>query len=691
MNNKMKRKGNRNQKCQRNQNGLIPNQNREPKFYTKVKLSIYKIDLSETSQEEFIYRATEYYYNELIYKKYFEIGELFSLNKNSSYKEITKINNLLDELNINEKGSPRIIFFQSPPMIGMSYIIKYFNNNNFKFFLWNNSYGNDNKRKYIKYLEKYDINSNEYKDGSILMQYQEMKEFIEENIITNKNDNNTIFIVLKNLPYDLFIMSLKENKYTSNFIKNWKSTILLFYELINNILNKSEYSNIKLIFFTDDKEIDEFELKTIFPNKIIEHPLTKIVICNPIPQRKLHDIIRSFLDILRPSIFEEDEYKNLIESIYLEFGSNIQQIFDFLILEINTRYYLKINKYINNNKANNYIYQTKPLTQKGKYIIQEYKENHNKSNNKINNNNKNSKINNFQIKKEQQLDHDLFRLLGKLLYNKRYVRQKKAILKLKKEEFGDNYETPRYYDINELINDIPISNNSFNDLLIYNTIEHFNDIEEYSSICELFSFTDTIDTLEAFIYDKNNQYFYNNSNIKTYLNCLGVTTFNMSQYNTGKNYKFNSSTSEKGLMTIKKPDIKINKYVNKFDNKDFFKSCEYFPCLISLNIKCFYKEGFYDFYKLNNLPEINIDEKMNLENKRDGLDIHYYLKKKEKKKFLEEEKVQSKINNKKIRNNNNKSSPKNIMMRNIPEEDRIAMENMLNGNDEDDEELSFED
>ena len=296
----------------------------------------------------------------------------------------------------------------------------------------------------------------------------------------------------------------------------------------------------------------------------------------------------------------------------------------------------------------------------------------------------------FQIKKEQQLDHDLFRLLGKLLYNKRYVRQKKAILKLKKEEFGDNYETPRYYDINELINDIPISNNSFNDLLIYNTIEHFNDIEEYSSICELFSFTDTIDTLEAFIYDKNNQYFYNNSNIKTYLNCLGVTTFNMSQYNTGKNYKFNSSTSEKGLMTIKKPDIKINKYVNKFDNKDFFKSCEYFPCLISLNIKCFYKEGFYDFYKLNNLPGINIDEKMNLENKRDGLDIHYYLKKKEKKKFLEEEKVESKINNKKMRNNN-KSSPKNIMMRNIPEEDRIAMENMLNGNDEDDEELSFED
>ena len=36
-----------------------------------------------------------------------------------------------------------------------------------------------------------------------------------------------------------------------------------------------------------------------------------------------------------------------------------------------------------------------------------------------NNSKNNISIKNYQIRKEQQLDHDLFRILGKLLYNKR--------------------------------------------------------------------------------------------------------------------------------------------------------------------------------------------------------------------------------------------------------------------------------
>ena len=668
-----RRKQNRNQK---NKNYLV----REPQFYTKTRLSPFKIDLDsyEKSLDKFIYIASEYYYDELIYKKYFESGELFSLNKNSSYKDITKINILLEELKKNEKESPRVIFFQSPPMIGMSYIIKYFNRNNFKFFEWNNSYGNDNKNKYAKYFDKGDIYSNAFKDGSILMQFQQMKEKIDNNKCAN--NNNTFFIVFKNIPYDLFIMSLKESKYSANFINNWKSTVLLLYELINNILNKNEYSNIKLIFFTDDKEIDEFELKTIFPNKIIEHPLTKVIICNPIPQRKLCDIIRHFLSIFMQSVFDEIKIKNMIESIYLEFGSNIQQILDFLILEINRTYFLNNNKN-NKYKTNNNIYQDKPLTQKSKDIIQKFFESHNKSNIKSNNDNSKN-IKNFQIKKEQQLDHDLFRLLGKLLYNKRYVRKKNAIEKLKKEEFIDNFETPRYYNINELINNIPISNNSFNDLLIYNTIEHFNDIEEYSNTLELYSFTDTLDNFESFLYDKSAQYFHNNSYMKTYLNCLGVTTFNMSQYNTGKKYKFNPMISDKGFMTIKKPEIKIDKYANKFSDISFYKSCEYYPCLISLNIKSFYKEGFFDFYKKIFGDNNSTNNKRNLdENNKNNIQI--YFKKKEKKKLFEENEDENTNNkNEIIKDKENFSSPKSIQMRNIPEEDRKAMETMFNDDDD---------
>ena len=667
-------------KNQKNQN--IYNQNKEPKYYTKLKFYSYKIDLTENSPEEFIYFAKKYYYDDLIYRKYFEIGELFSFNKNSSYKEITKINILLDELNKNEEGSPRAIFFQSPPMIGMSYIIKYFNNKYFKFFVWNNSYGNDNKRHYAKYFEKDDINSNEYKDGSILMQYQKLKEIIEEHI-NNRKNNIPLFIVLRNLPYDLFIMSLKDNLFTVNFVKNWKSTIILLYDLIYTILSTENYSNIKLIFFTDDKEIDEFELKTIFPNKIIDHPLTKIIICNPIPQRKICDILRNFLGILSPPIFDENNYKNIIESIYLEYGSNIQQIFDYLIMEINTKYYLPISKY-NKNKKNYQSFQIRPLSQKGKSKIQEYVENQHKSNMKTNCYNNNSNRN-FQIKKEKQLDHDLFRLLGKLLYNKRYVKEKNAIMKLKKEEFIDNYETPRYYDINELISDIPISNNSFNDLLIYNTIEHFNDVKEYSDILELYSFTDDIDNFDAFIFDKNNQYYSNNSYMKTYLNCLGVTTFNLSQYNTGVKYKFNSAITDKGLMTIKKPEIKINKYMNKFNDIPFFKSCEFFPCLIPLNIKSFYKEGFYDFYKLDLRMNKGEEIASKINEDKNG-NIKYYLKKKEKKKFLEENEEEIE------KNKEDGNSPKIIKMRNYPEEDRIAMEKLYNGNDlSDDEEDIIED
>ena len=677
-----RRKQNRNQK---NKSYLV----REPQFYTKTRLSPFKIDLDsyEKSLDKFIYIASEYYYDELIYKKYFEIRKLFSLNKKSTYKDITKINILLEELKKNEKESPRVIFFQSPPMIGMSYIIKYFNRNNFKFFEWNNSYGNDNKNKYAKYFDKGDIYSNAFKDGSILMQFQQMKEKIDNNKCAN--NNNTFFIVFKNIPYDLFIMSLKESKYSANFINNWKSTVLLLYELINNILNKNEYSNIKLIFFTDDKEIDEFELKTIFPNKIIEHSLTKIIICNPIPQRKLYDIIRSFIGVFEPQIFDEKNIKNIIESIYLEFGSNIQQILNYLILEINSRFYLNNNKH-SRNKVNNNAYQIRPLTQRGKDKIQEYIESQNKCNMKSNNDNNNydKSIKNFQVKKEQQLDHDLFRLLGKLLYNKRYVRNKNAIEKLKKEEFINNYETPRYYNINELINDIPISNNSFNDLLIYNSIEHFNDIEEYSNTFELYSFTDTLDNFDAFLYDKYNQFFDNNSYMKTYLNCLGVTTFNMSQYNRGKNYKFNSSLSDKGFMTIKKLDIKINKYANKFSDISFYKSCEYYPSLISLNIQCFYKEGFNDFYKLNfGNNALDKKNKRKICDNENNNNIHIYLKQKEKKKFLEENVEENRINNDKINDKENSNdSPKSIQMRNIPEEDRKAMENMFNENDESDEE-----
>ena len=681
---KGKKKPQRNQKNQRNPGNFINCNNNEPKFLTKMRLYSYKINLAETSVEKFNLLAQKFFFENLIYEKFFATGELFSLNKNSSYNGITKINILLDELKKNEENSPRVIFFQSPPMIGMFNIIKYLKKNNFHIYIWNNSYGGENKNQYYKYIKKDERNCPIYKDGSIYMEYQKMKKFIENSSINSNNDNDTYFVILRNLPYDLFKMSLKQNNYTINFIKNWKPIILLFFDLIKAILTSKNYENIKLIFFTDDKEIDEFELRTIFPKEIIEHCLTYKIICNPIAQRKISDILNNFFDILTPSIFEENSCQNIIESIYLEFGSNIQQIFNYLIMEINRRYYFNNNKH---SKSKN----LRPLTQKGKTEIMEYIESQNKTNmkqNVFNNNNiKNNKSKkNFQIKKEQQLDHDLFRLLGKLLYNKRYVKEKNAILKLKKEEFIDNIETPRYYNIDELINDIPISNNAFNDLLIYNSIDHFNDLEEYSDVIDLYSFSDDIDNFQAFLYDKNNQYFFINSYMKTYLNCLGVTTYNMSQYNTNNKNKFNSRLLDKGLMIIKKPEIKINKNMNKFENNSFFKACEHFPCIISLSIKCFFKEGFFDLFKLNIGSNCDNNKNKNKKINSDNNEIKLYIKKKEENKYFKgnNKELSDNKNNKENLNQKNSDTPKNIEMRNIPEEERIIVENMFQENEDSD-------
>ena len=633
-------------------------QSKEQKYYTKYKIDTNKIVLSELSEKEFIKKAKEYYYDELIFRQYFETGNLFSINKNSSYKEITKINLLLEELKINNIDSPRVIFFQSPPMIGMSYIIRYFNKNNFKFYLFQNTFGNDNKSNYKKYFNNDEYN--DFKDGSISPEYQKLFNIMEGRY-DNNNNNNTYFIILKNLPYELFLMALKDNSFSPNFLKNWKSTILLFFEKIILLLDK-ENTNVKLVFITDDKEIDEYELKTIFPNKIIEHNLTKNIICNPISARKMNEILRKFLNIFIPQIVDDNNIRNFIESIYLEFNSNIQQILDYIILKVSSEYYLKL-KYKKISKKYNIC---KPLSQKGFKKSKEFSQ----KSNKVDRISKNYDNNNFQIQKEKLLDHDLFRLLGKLLYNKRYVTKNNSIQKLKKEEIGNNLETPRYYDINELINDIPISNNSFNDLLIYNSIDHFNDISEYSETLELYSFTDTIDNFNSFIYDKNFHFFHSNNHMKTYLNCLGVTTYNLSQYNTDK--KFNTFLNDKGLMNIRKPNIKVNNNLNKFNEKLYYKSCEHYPCLISINLFNFYKEGIYDLYK----NYYNEDNKNKTINSNQNNDIKCYYKEKVNQKFLE----QNEDDTFNIKINNN--SPKSKKLRNIPEEDKNALENIFNDNDE---------
>jgi uncharacterized Fe-S center protein len=90
LNSKGKRKNNKQHRF------FIPQ--KEKNIISKYKINSVKIHLAELSEKEFISKASEFYFDDLIYKQYFEEGELFSLNKTSSYKDIQKVNILFKRI-----------------------------------------------------------------------------------------------------------------------------------------------------------------------------------------------------------------------------------------------------------------------------------------------------------------------------------------------------------------------------------------------------------------------------------------------------------------------------------------------------------------------------------------------------------------------------------------------------------------
>ena len=145
-------------------------------------------------------------------------------------------------------------------------------------------------------------------------------------------------------------------------------------------------------------------------------------------------------------------------------------------------------------------------------------------------------------------------------------------------------------------------------------------------------------------------------------------------YNTDK--KFNPFLYDKGLMNIHKPNIKVNNNLNKFNEKLYYKSCEHYPFLISINLFNFYKEGIYDIYKIY----YNEDNKNKALNSNAINDIKSYYKEKVNQKFLE----QNEDDNININNKSPNNSPKSKKFRNIPEEDKNALEKIFNDESETD-------
>ena len=178
-----------------------------------------------------------------------------------------------------------------------------------------------------------------------------------------------------------------------------------------------------------------------------------------------------------------------------------------------------------------------------------------------------------------------------------------------------------YYNLQELIDSIPMNLESFNELLLENTSEHVYDIEELSDIYETFSFTDSFNDLNYLIPQKNYPKIDTLSNDKIYLNCLSVITFNLSQYNISLNKIFRQ---------IDKANFK---YKVEYNDELYIKYGEYNPSIFGLPKKKFFTDvqwlveilGNYKKNEKNKIITKSIDEiakdDENLYRKEKDLDI----------------------------------------------------------------------
>ena len=135
-----------------------------------------------------------------------------------------------------------------------------------------------------------------------------------------------------------------------------------------------------------------------------------------------------------------------------------------------------------------------------------------------------------------------------------------------------------YYNLQELIDSISINHMTFIELLLENTLEHVNDIEELSDIYETFSFTDSFNIFDYEIQQKNYPKIDTLNNDKIYLNCLSVVTFNLSQYNISLNKQYKQ---------IEKANFK---YKVEYNDELYIKYAEYNPSIFGLSKKKFYTD-----------------------------------------------------------------------------------------------------
>ena len=544
----------------------------------------------------------------------------FSINKDKQTKIINYFSSLFNNNN-NNINNEKILFLISPAQNGQEHLIKYLIKN-FKCFSFNFNINNIN----------FNIDNNN----------EEISPFLNIiNIINNNKDNlkhiNNIFLIIKNFPIDLYLKRINNEIQFLNldFLNQFKSILFSF-------LNEKNNNGLYLIFYWEDEEIKEYFISKIFGEKIIYHNRTKIIKIHLITENKIKNIIIEYLKIFGINCFDNNNYNEFLNNILFITNGNLYQLKNYLKQFIYQEFNNNNNNFNNNNFINN-------NNTKNKFFI---------NNNNNNNNNKRE-------------DKSLFHLLGRILYNKRFNKNLNKIIYPKKNEYSNNLSNLFYFNIqNDIINNIPIYKEKFNELFIENSYFHIKSTKNLSNIFDVFSFTDKFTKFEYKLEEKNYNKDLTLENDKFYLNFYGYMIFNDEQYEKNEKLKKNNFTKSNLIVN--------NNVIN--NNKKLYEECgEFNPSIFLMSFKKFNKDVLWLFKEIKNYNKINFyNNNNNCDLNEDETVFNNMFKSEEEKEMENFEEKKYNFNN---NNNNNNVINNNVIIkkfRNFKEENEKNIDNLIN-------------
>ncbi len=412
--------------------------------------------------------------------------------------------------------------------------------------------------------------------SEFLRYLNDIKNEIEKNL--NKSNKNVKFLLfVGNFPLEICYDYMKKQR-NEEFIKELNN----FLKVIKILLNSNK--NIHLIFYWthSSDSIACNSLETIFGKEVIDHTKTKILIFNKIYKTNMRNLINQLKMIFSFNL-TPDEITSLVDSV----DGNLKKLENVMISLYNKNKFIKkqnvsnihnsmcnVEHYYDNNSKNSRVSQFTPSVSQ---VNDFFQKNNNFQFSQLDSGRNDNKSYFYVFKEEPKIE--LFHVIGKILYNKRIDPVTNEPRAMKKREMSQTPMPKSYFNLKELIDNVPCDYTQFNELLIENSFDKFYDIGELARALDTFSLTDTFNlfkygTKEYIYEDQFNSIEY----YKTYLNASACMIENKSQY-------------EKVFMNNKKEGI------NNFSCRNaIYKKLSYYKrWLHNLRIK----ELYFQFIKKN--------------------------------------------------------------------------------------------